>query len=698
MSSELKREKIEIDYYADKSILSSFIHFFTDNNNEPKYLNMISRKKISLDLNDIAIHDHMLMQRLKNNFATYLRMLYEIIDGVNTPSDVAMIHRLERMKEKYPGVDATKIFPPSLMRDYLFRIVPHTQYTLGIRMLRSDKIGHFITTRGIVTKVSHTRPSIKVAVYVCDSCGSETYQQINNQEFSLLAVCQSEKCKTMKIRGTLSLITRVSKFEPFVSICLQEMQGDTPEGCIPRVVNIEMKEADVRPGDCIYVCGVLMARQVFGLMNEIYLEGFGIAECKTKGTDELMLDEVANEQIDDENQIPDEIRWDGDINEADRANFTVQNLVASFAPHIYGMHDVKKILLLMLIGSPSIQKSDGMRIRGDLNVMLMGDPGIAKSELLKYCMGLSKRGVYTAGRGSSGVGLTASVLRDPFTKEFVLEAGALVLSDKGICCLDEMDKMDENDRLSLHEVLEQQTISINKAGINVRLNARCCVLGAANFKRGFYDEKKSLEHNTGLPVSLISRFDVIVILRDDRDENKDRELADYVARQHLRESDTNDHSAALSQTDLKNFVQKAKTLNPRIPSYLNDRIVNAYTDARDKYERLTPRFLLSLIRLCMAHARLRLSDEVNEEDVEESARLLEVSKLHKIKEKKKEVSSKYQIYNQIMRMKADKTRPLRLEDLVRNINYDEQTILNVIKEFEENGIWVVEDGELQIFD
>ncbi|ELQ76604.1 DNA replication licensing factor, MCM7 component [Trachipleistophora hominis] len=694
MSSELKQEKIDLNYSADKSVLSSFIHFFTDNNNEPKYLNMISHKKIALDLNDIAIHDHMLVNRLRSNFMTYLRMLYEIIDGVNTPSDVAMIHRLERMKEKYPGVDAAKKFPPALMRDYVLDVVPHAQHTLGIRMLRSDKVGHFVTTRGIVTKVSHTRPSIKVAVYVCDSCGSETYQQVNNQEFTLLAVCQSEKCKTMKIRGTLSLITRVSKFEPFVSVCLQEMQGDTPEGCIPRVINIEMKDAEVRPGDCIYVCGVLMARQLIGLMNEIYLEGFGIAECKTKGTDDLMVD---GEHVQDESAVIGSIEHCDDVTEIDRTNYSVQNLMASFAPHIYGMYDVKKILLLMLIGSPSITKADGMRIRGDLNVMLMGDPGIAKSELLKYCIGLARRGVYTAGRGSSGVGLTASVLRDPFTKEFVLEAGALVLSDRGICCLDEMDKMDENDRLSLHEVLEQQSISINKAGINVRLNARCCVLGAANFKKGFYDDKKSLEHNTGLPVSLISRFDVIAILRDEKDESRDRELAEYVARQHLKEGDESGSSAVLSHTDLKTFIQKAKTLNPRIPSHLNERIVGAYTAARDKYERLTPRFLLSLIRLSMAHARLRLSEEVNEEDVEESVRLLEVSKLHKVKDRQRELSPKYQIYNQIMKMKTS-GRTLRLEDVVRSINYDEQTILNVIKEFEENGIWVVEDGNLHIFD
>lgn len=760
---DLKREPINLNYTADKSLLSNFIHFYQEDTSDAiKYLTQISKKKIILDLNDIAVSDYALYTRVIGNFKTYINMIYDIIDGVNRPSDVVNVHRSERMKEKEMKVS----FPKHLLRDYILEVRVRAGYPetskennkeaeqefsskafdqsnflgsciVGIRKIRSDLIGKFITTRGIITKISTTKPSIKVAVYVCDSCGSETYQEINNEEFRLLSTCNSEKCRITKLKGTLSLITRVSKFEPLTTLILQEIREDTPEGCIPRSIRVDVREGKLRAGDFAYVGGVVMVRQVMGLINDIYVEGYGIStdlreKKREKAPTEKNMRETeieidTSEKDTDGNSIDDEILRLSDVSPF-YFNHSPDRLVDSFAPHIYGLRDVKKILLLMLIGSPLIEKEDGIRIRGDINVLLLGDPGIAKSELLKYSKSLCSKSVYTVGRGSSGVGLTVSLLRDPFTKEFVLEAGALLLSDKGLCCLDEMDKMEENNRLSLHEVLEQQTISVSKAGINVTLNARCCVLGAANFKKGFYDDSKDLTANTGLPVSLLSRFDVVVVMRDERDKEIDNRLADYVIKQHTGENgigeeiskksadavdgteadadDENivgdkatancfseDSNALLSQEQLRDFIQHAKSKNPKIPENLNPLIINAYTTARQKFANLTPRFLLSLIRLSISHARLRMDNNVSSLDIEEAVRLLEVSQT--FKKKKNQLSAKYAIYNEIMRM-ASIDKKIEMEKIIEAISYNSATIVSVVREFEENGIWVVENGVLHI--
>lgn len=561
--------------------------------------------------------------------------------------DVIMSQREKRNETMEMAVEADMdaataptMFPPELTRRYTLNFKPITasgssdqrdSKAMAVRNVKGEHLGSLITVRGITTRVSDVKPSVQINAYTCDRCGCEVFQPITTKQFLPLSECLSEECTKNNSKGQLFLSTRASKFVPFQEVKIQEMADQVPVGHIPRSLTIHCHGAltrELNPGDMVDVAGIFLPTPYTGfrairagLLTDTYLEAQHITQHKKSYTDMGMDSRTLRK-----------------IEQYQSSGNMYEYLSRSIAPEIYGHLDVKKALLLLLIGGVTKEMGDGMHIRGDLNICLMGDPGVAKSQLLRYITKVAPRGVYTTGRGSSGVGLTAAVMRDPVTDEMMLEGGALVLADNGICCIDEFDKMEDSDRTAIHEVMEQQTISISKAGITTTLNARTSILAAANPLYGRYNPRISPVENINLPAALLSRFDVLFLLLDTPSRDTDEELANHVTYVHMHNKHPESEDAAVMFTphEVRQYVAKARTYRPVVPSNVSDYMVGAYVSMRKKqkadearkkqFSHVSPRTLLGIVRLSQALARLRFSEEVVREDVDEALRLIEVSK------------------------------------------------------------------------
>ncbi|XP_067880136.1 DNA replication licensing factor MCM7 [Heterodontus francisci] len=637
------------DYQSEKEKCSKFLQeFYTDSELGKKQfryadqlVQIVHREKVALyiDLDDIAEEDPELVDSICENTRRYVNLFADAVqellpqykekEVVNKDAlDVYIEHRLmmeQRTRDPNEVHDARNQYPQELLRRFeVYFKAPSTMKPKVIRDVKADNIGKLVTVRGIVTRVTEVKPMMVVATYTCDQCGAETYQPIQSPTFMPLIMCPSRECQTNKSGGRLYLQSRGSKFIKFQELKIQEHSDQVPVGNIPRSMTVFSRGENTRlaqPGDHISVTGIFLPlmrtgfRQVVqGLLSETYLEAHRISQMNKSDDDELGTQELSEEEL---KQITEEDFY--------------EKLAASIAPEIYGHEDVKKALLLLLVGGVD-QSPKGMKIRGNINICLMGDPGVAKSQLLCYIDRLAPRSQYTTGRGSSGVGLTAAVMKDPVTGEMILEGGALVLADQGICCIDEFDKMMDSDRTAIHEVMEQQTISIAKAGIMTTLNARCSILAAANPAYGRYNPKKTVEQNIQLPAALLSRFDLLWLIQDKPDRDNDLRLAQHITYVHQHCKQPPSQFQPLDMKLMRRYITLCKNKQPMIPESLADYITAAYVEMR-KESRISKdmtftsaRTLLSVLRISTALARLRLVDTVEKEDVNEAMRLMEMSK------------------------------------------------------------------------
>jgi len=705
------------DYEAEKVKIRQFLvefHVKEGRRKDFKYARQLTalahREQVllSIELVDIENFDEELSEAVIGNARRYTILfsdvVYDLLPEYKTREvaardalDVYIEHRMlmeERLRQPGESRDPRNKYPSELMRRFevVFRISSAAKH-VSVRDIKAEHIGHLVQVKGIVTRSTEVKPMLQVATYTCDMCGAETYQPISGPAFTPLLGCPSEDCRVNKSAGRLYLQSRGSKFIKFQEVKIQEHSDQVPVGNIPRSMTVVCRGEMTRqasPGDHVAITGVFLpiarpagfAQLTAGLLSDTYLEAHRIMHMNKTEDDEADCDLLTEDEI----------------RQVSQDDF-YEKIAQSIAPEIFGMEDVKKALLLLLVGGVDTNPN-GMKIRGNINICLMGDPGVAKSQLLGYIDRLAPRCQYTTGRGSSGVGLTAAVMKDPLTDQMVLEGGALVLADQGICCIDEFDKMADHDRTAIHEVMEQQTISIAKAGIMTTLNARVSILAAANPAYGRYNPKRSVEANIQLPAALLSRFDLLWLLMDKADRDNDLRLAKHITYVHQHCVQPPTQFTPLSMRLIRRYVALCRRKQPAVPESLSDYLVSAYVELRREARNnkdmtfTSARNLLAILRLSTALARLRLVDTVEKEDVNEAMRLMEKSKdsLNSQADDQRPAQSAVDAIFEMVKEMAGDIGTVRLADVMdlgANKGYTPEQIDGCIEKYANINVWMM---------
>lgn len=591
---------------------------------EGKYEKLIKQvielegESIDVDARDVFDHDHELYSKM-------VRYPLEVL----AIFDMVLMNMVTRMNPMFEKHVQTRIF--------------NLKSSTSMRNLNPSDIERMVSMKGMIIRCSSIIPEIREAIFRCLVCGfCSDPVPVERGRIAEPTVCLREECQS---RNSMTLVHNRCKFSDKQIVRLQETPDEIPEGGTPHTVSLLLHDKLVdtgKPGDRVEVTGIYRAMSVrvgptqrtVKSLFKTYIDCLHIK----KTSKSRMLVEDAMEVDNGQGRNPEEVLFDEEkvakLKELSKQPDIYERLTKSLAPNIWELDDVKKGLLCQLFGGNALKLASGASFRGDINILLVGDPGTSKSQLLQYIHKLSPRGIYTSGRGSSAVGLTAYVAKDPETGETVLESGALVLSDRGICCIDEFDKMSDNARSMLHEVMEQQTVSIAKAGIIASLNARTSVLACANPSGSRYNPRLSVIDNIHLPPTLLSRFDLIYLMLDKADEQTDRRLAKHIVSLHYKDYE-NIEQDVLDISTLTDYVSYArKHIHPQLSDEAADELITGYVKIRGrgkfsgsskKVITATPRQIESLLRLSEALARIRFSESVEKHDVVEAFRLLEVA-------------------------------------------------------------------------
>ena len=565
-------------------------------------------------------------------------------------------------------------YHPEYAKQKLFSVGFFNLYDIeNIRGLKTNRLGKLVAVKGTVTKTTEVRPELVIGKFTCSVCNADCGLVDQQFRFTEPKMCPSKACNN---RVDFELQREESLYVDWQKIKVQESASDLPSGSMPRSIEVILRNEQVeraQPGDRVVFIGALVVvPDAYSMLKpgEKYemtksanlakdpstmgLEGVsGIKALGIRDLNHRMVFLANNVHTNDTKMSSERSESHGvdeekeEFTEAERDEFEsiskIENLfdkmTSLIAPSVLGNIEVKKGILLMLFGGVNKTTPEGMKLRGDINICLVGDPSTAKSQFLKFVHNFVPRTVYTSGRGSTAAGLTASLNRDPETGEFTIEAGALLLADNGICCIDEFDKMNDNDVVAIHEAMEQQTISLTKAGIQASLNARASILAALNPILGRYDKTKTLKFNVNLAPPLMSRFDLFFVLIDECDEKIDEMLAKKLVQMHMRVTraqETFENSSfkngVISSGKFKRYLKFAKQLNPEITKEAAVELKNAYVKMRveemgvqKSSYRITVRQLESLIRLSEAIAKVHCSIMITVEHVREARKLLNES-------------------------------------------------------------------------